>query len=161
MHATCAAIQPPAAIMPTTPVPDAKTPVPGERKRTTLPLGTESVDNVPGRIPPPKPEKRPAPTLVKPSTVKTGENSVLGGPAHPPARPKAPTPDRRATASAAPPAEDLILAVTRALGPRPAPPADRETPRVPIRAATLGGDAETMQSWHDEPTAPGATGGRR
>jgi hypothetical protein len=96
--------------------------------------------------------------LAKPSLVQTGENAVLG--AQPPVRPKTLTPDRRATTSAAPPAEDLIVAVTRALGPRPAPPPERQTPRVPMGAATMA-DPETMQSWHDEPTAPGASGGRR
>jgi serine/threonine protein kinase len=143
-----------------TPIPDGKTPVPGERKRTTLPLGTESVANVPGRIPPPQPARSQAPALVKPGSVKTGENAVLGGSAHPPARPAKPTPDRRSTTSGAPPAEDLIVAVTRALGARPAAPTERQTPRVPIGAAAMA-DADAMQSWHDEPTAPGASGGRR
>ncbi|HEX2660163.1 MAG TPA: protein kinase [Polyangia bacterium] len=143
----------------TTPMPDAKTPVPGDRKRNTLPLGTESIANVPGRIPPPQPERRSSPELVKPTSVKTGENAVLGGPAHPPARPKAPTPERRSAAS--PPADDLMVAVARALGPRPATAAERETPRVLVRSATLGADPEKTPNWNDEPTAPGVSGGQR
>jgi len=130
---------------------DEKTPVVGDRKRTTLPLGTESVANVPGRIPPPHPDRRQGQAQdVKAGAVKTGENAILGGAARPPAR----TPDRRAAANPAPPAENLIVAVTRALGASADGPDDRPTPRVTI--GTAAADAEAMKNWHDEPTAPGA-----